>query len=557
MNSRPPLAGLAAIAILRGCAGPASLPQVRETTERHKAQIERLSAAPPAADSSPVRYSEGSWIAVRRIERAERDFGRDKADQLQIEVNQQFSSLNDVSGAIAALTGLPVLVGADVLAPGTSAAAPAAPPLQPPLPMAMPGGGPLPPGFPPPALRAPPPPPVITAASPIAVNYSGSLTGLMNLVAAYYGVHWKTNGASLRFFLLDSRTFRIAALPGDTRLSSSVDTGVSTGAGAAAAGGAGGGAGGGSHAGSTSNSSGVTYSGLSVWAALEASVRQMLGAAGKVVASPATGTITVTDTPAVLERVADFIEDQNRSLNRQVSVMVRVLSVELNEGESYGIQWDLVYRNLAAHSPYAIGFKSAATSADGVGNLVLSAPSSAGSRWAGTQAMISALSTQGRVTELTSATVVTLNNQAVPVNVGRRLSYLASSTTSQTANVGSSTSLVPGTVSTGFSMTLVPHIMDGKELLLQYSLDLSSLLQMKTISSGGNTIEAPDISTSSFIQRVRLQSSETLVVAGFDQDNLSAVAEGVGHPQNTLLGKRNGSEKRTMLVILIQPTVAP
>ena len=28
------------------------------------------------------------------------------------------------------------------------------------------------------------------------------------------------------------------------------------------------------------------------------------------------------------------------------------------------------------------------------------------------------------------------------------------------------------------------------------------------------------------------------------------------HPENTLMGQRNGSTKRTMLVILIQPTVA-
>ena len=149
-----------------------------------------------------------------------------------------------------------------------------------------------------------------------------------------------------------------------------------------------------------------------------------------------------------------------------------------------------------------------------------------------------------------------LQGLPVPVNVGRRISYLASSSTSQTANVGSSTSLTPGTVSTGFSLSLVPHIIDSRELLLQYAVDLSSLLRMQTISSGGSTIEAPDVSTSSFIQRVRLASNETLVVAGFDQDNLSAVAEGVGHAENTLMGKRNGTAKRTMLVITIQPTLA-
>jgi type II secretory pathway component GspD/PulD (secretin) len=106
-------------------------------------------------------------------------------------------------------------------------------------------------------------------------------------------------------------------------------------------------------------------------------------------------------------------------------------------------------------------------------------------------------------------------------------------------------------------MSLVPHILDGKDMLLQYNLDLSSLLQMKSITSGGATIETPDISTSNFIQRVRIQSGETLVVAGFDHDNLSAVANGIGSAKNTAFGSRNGSTTRTVLVVLIQPNVAP
>ena len=556
------IAAAVAIGLLAACAGPASQRVANERTQAGRAQIEQLMAArEPTGPVSPVSYSDRSWIALRKVERAARDQGKEKTDAVQVEINQHFQSLNEVAGAVSALTGLPVVVGADVLAPGGQAPSPASPsaPALPSLPVGLPPGlrppgGPLPPVFAPPmaaanaALAAP-----IGPYPPFAANYAGSLTGFMNLVAAYYGAFWKVDGASLRFYVLDSRTYRIAALPGDTRLSSSVDAGggATTGGASAAAG-----ATPATQSASTNNSTGVGFNGLSVWAAIETAVKQMLGPAGKVVASAATGTITVTDTPTVLDRVSDYIEDQNKSLNRQVSVHVRVLSVELDEGESYGIQWDLVYAKLAAASPYAIGFKTAETTAEGAGTLILSAPATSTSRFAGTSALISALSTQGRVTELTSATVVTLNNQPVPVNVGRRISYLASSSTSQTANVGSSTSLTPGTVSTGFSLSLVPHIIDSRELLLQYAVDLSSLLRMQTISSGGSTIEAPDVSTSSFIQRVRLASNETLVVAGFDQDNLSAVAEGVGHAENTLMGKRNGTAKRTMLVITIQPTLA-
>jgi type IVB pilus formation R64 PilN family outer membrane protein len=554
-----------AVCVLAGCAGPASQVVIGERTQANKAQIEKLITPPAVArESSPVAYSDRSWIPLRRVDTAPRDLGRELTDAMQIEVNQQFGNLNEIAGTVTSLSGMPVVVGSDVLSPGGQTAAagpngsgPAPIPPGAPLGIRPPGGGPLPPGFGTPLnALSPAPSGPITPNSPFTAIYSGSLSGFMNLVAAYYGVYWKTNGGTLRFFLLDSRTFRIAALPGDTRLSSSVDSGANTVAGASSGGGASAGGATPTQAASTANSTGVGFAGLSVWTAIESSIKQMLGPNGKVVASPATGTITVTDTPVVLDRVTEYVAEQNKALNRQVSVNVRVLSVELNEGETYGIQWDAVYRNLAAANPYAIGFKTAATTAEGVGNLILSAPTTSGSRWAGTSAMISALSTQGRVTELTSATVVTLNNQPVPVNVGRRVSYLASSSTSQTPNVGSTTSLTPGTVSTGFSMTLVPHIVDGKELLLQYSVDLSSLLRMKTISSGGNTIEAPDVSTSSFIQRVRLASNETLVVAGFDQDNLSAVAEGLGHAENTLMGNRGGTAKRTMLVILIQPTLA-
>jgi type IVB pilus formation R64 PilN family outer membrane protein len=549
------------VSLLAGCASsPADNAVIKAKVESSKVEVQRLLAARVTpVETSPVSYSDQSWIPLRKIEKSDRDVANAKADTVQIEINQRFGGLNDVAGAISSLTGLPVFVGSDILTQTPFGAASAAP-----FPMGnalhggapFPGipGGPMPGGFPTPlGMGSAVPTGPITVGSPFTANYSGSLTGFMNMVSAYYGVFWKTEASGLRFFLMDSKTYRIAALPGDTRLSSSVESSSNS----ASGGGGAGGPGGSTQTGTSANSTGVGYSGLSVWSALETSIKQMLGTAGKVVASPATGTITVTDTPSVLSRVTEYVNEQNRSLNRQVSVNVRVLSVELNEGENYGINWDSVYANLAsAGNPFSVALKTAFPVATGAGNLIISAPVSSASRWAGSSAMISALSTQGRVSELTSATLVTLNNQAAPVNVGRRVSYLAASATTQTPNVGSTTSLTPGTVQTGFSMTLVPHIIDGKEMLLQYSLDLSSLLVLKSITSGTSTIQTPDVSTSNFIQRVRIQSGETLVVAGFDQDNLSAVADGIGSPHNTLMGQRNGTTKRTMLVILIQPNLS-
>jgi type IVB pilus formation R64 PilN family outer membrane protein len=535
---------------------------MQSKVESSKAQAQQWLAARVApVETSPVSYSNQSWIPLRKIEKSDRDLANAKADTVQIEINQRFTGLNDVAGMISSLTGLPVFISSDVQTLGalgavsSVASIPVARPLTdgPPLP-GLPRG-PMPASFPMSLAMGSAsavPTGLITAGSPFTVNYSGSLTGFMNIVSAYYGVFWKTETAGLRFFLMDSKTYRIASLPGDTRLSSSVESSSnSTNSGGT------GSTGSSTQTGTSANSTGVGYSGLSVWSALETSIKQMLGLTGKVVASPATGTITVTDSPSVLSRVTEYVNEQNKSLNRQVSLNVRVLSVEINDGEHYGINWDSVYANLAsAANPYSVAIKTAFPVATGAGNLIISAPVSSASRWAGSSAMISALSTQGRVSELTSATLVTLNNQAAPVNVGRRVSYLAASATTQTPNVGSTTSLTPGTVQTGFSMTLVPHILGAKEMLLQYSLDLSTLLELKSITSGTSTIQTPDVSTSNFIQRVRIQTGETLVVAGFDQDNLLAVADGVGSAQNSLMGQRKGMVKRTMLVILIQPNLS-
>lgn len=554
------IASLLAIATLAGCTAPTQqVKSIEKEVSTAKVQAEQmLTRRVEPVETSPVSYSDQSWIPLRKVERLARDEASAKADTIQIEINQRFASLNEVAGVISSLTGLPVYLGSDI--PTTTAAtagavAAGAPmPAGMPFPMGAPGGvmpTPMPAGIGgiPTAAQAGP----ITANSPFTATYSGSLSGLMNLVSAYYGVNWKGEAQGLRFFVMDSKTYRIAALPGDTRLNSSVDSSSN-----ASAGGTGSGASSGAtQTGTSTNSTGVGFSGLSVWSALESGIKQMLSTGGRVIASPATGTITVTDTPSVLARVTEYINGQNSALNRQVSVNVRVLSVELTDGDNYGINWDAVYSNLAsASNPFSVALKTAFPVASGAGNIIISAPATSASRWAGSSAMISALSTQGRVSELTSSTLVTLNNQPAPVNVGRRVSYLASSSTTQTANVGATTALTPGTVQTGFSMTLVPHIIDGKEMLLQYSLDLSSLLRLSTITSGTSSIQAPDISTSNFIQRVRIQSGETLVVAGFDQDNLSAVSNGIGSAENAALGSRNGTRKRTMLVVLIQPNIA-
>ena len=79
---------------------------------------------------------------------------------------------------------------------------------------------------------------------------------------------------------------------------------------------------------------------------------------------------------------------------------------------------------------------------------------------------------------------------------------------------------------------------------------------MKTISSGGNQIQMPEVDNRIFSQSVRLRSGETLILSGFDQQAQDAKSQGVGDSKFWLLGGEGATtQNRTVVVVLITPIV--
>ena len=377
----------------------------------------------------------------------------------------------------------------------------------------------------------------------IRIDFSGgTLKALLDTVAARFGVSWKYANGNIQFFHTDTRTFQIAAVPGDAALAASVSSGASSGGG--------GGGGGGASVNANNSQNTAVKSTLSVFSSIEKAIGIMLSAEGKVVASPATGSITVSDTPDNLERIALFIDKENGALSRQVMVNVTVLAVTLTRGDNYGIQWDAVYKTLT--NKY--GLSNTLAKVPNTNAFSASILDTATSKMAGSAMMIEALSEQGRVRRETSASVVTLNNQPVPVQVAKQTSYLASSQTTQVPNVGSTTTLTPGTITTGFNMSILPNVLNNGTVLLQFSTDISSLRALRTVSSGTSSIETPETETRNFLQRVAMKSNETLIISGFEQTDDNLNQQGVGTPANLLLGGSLGATtNKEVIVIMITP----
>ena len=372
----------------------------------------------------------------------------------------------------------------------------------------------------------------------------GTLAGLLDAAAARFGVFWRYEDGAVSFFYTETRTFEIRAIPGDSSLTASVASSTENGqAGGAAASG-----GDGSSATGAQNT--AVSSRLSVFGSIERSVASMLSPYGKVVASPATGSVSVTDSHDVLQRVASFIDDENKALGKQVMINVTVLAVTLNDVDNYGINWNLVYGDLKSR----FGISNTFASAPGSTGFSAGILNTAASKFAGSTVMINALSTQGKVRRETSASVATLNNQPVPVQVARQTSFLKSSSTTITANVGTATSIEPGTVTAGFNMTILPHVLANGTVMLQFSTDISALRQIRRVSSGTATIETPELDKRNFLQRVAMKSGETLVVSGFEQTDSNVENQGVGKASFPLFGGGiNASSSKEVIVILITP----
>lgn len=398
-------------------------------------------------------------------------------------------------------------------------------------------------------------------ADQISIFYKGDVSGLLNAIAARFGLSWKYSDGGVTIYHLDTRIFRVFSIPTATDVQSTVTSGTTTAmgtsGGAMGAGGASAGASGGvSGEAGTKQSTTVSLT-TSPAEDLTRSVESMLTRGkGRAFFSKSNATLTVTDTPEVLDRIALLVDELNANATTQVLLNIKVVSVQLNDSDELGIKWDLIYTNLAQE--YGLGLTNGfQNSADAVSGSVSILQGS--SRFSGSNLVVNALAKQGVVSMVTQPSVTTLNLEPVPVQVATQTGYVAQTQT--TISGGSSdfaqTSRTPGTVTTGFNMNLLPYVLpDAETVLLQFSMQMAAPPTIRSIGDETNLIEIPEVASRTFSQKVKLRSGETLILSGFDQTANRSDKSGVGSPRNWLFGGgRRATHGREVIVVLITPII--
>ena len=393
------------------------------------------------------------------------------------------------------------------------------------------------------------------------VDFSGALSQFLNQMSAHFNVSWEYTGGEIRVFRSVTRTFTVHALPSTIDLKSTL-TADSTSSGGSGA------QGGGATAGSNQKvNSAVT---VEIWKDISGAVNTIVGSSGHVSTAVSTGTITVTAPPQIISRVQAYLDGQNERLNKQVAVSVQVLNVSVRDTDNYGFDLNAVFSRAGQYGLSLAGpAASVPATAGAFGFTVLSQKPVLGGDVSGSKAIIEALSTAGRVTVKTTASVTTLNGVPAPLQVANTRGYVQNVSVSDGTTTGGSgaavsrTQLQTSTVTTGFSLSLLPRIdSESNGLLLQFGINISELngpndgFNDFSTKDGSTRVQLPNINSRNFVQQAFVPNGATLVLAGFEQTSNTGNRSGVGSPGFMGLGgNQGGSANRDMIVILMTPVV--
>jgi len=233
------------------------------------------------------------------------------------------------------------------------------------------------------------------------------------------------------------------------------------------------------------------------------------------------GLVTVSGTASQIRRISAYLEDMMRRLHKQVMIDVKILSVQLDNSKSTGVDWSQLYNfqnvtanyeRLVEHGASEIEDNVITEYGDGIST------SSHFFRLSGSvslQNVINFLNTQGNVSSMSNPKITTLNNQPAIFSSGDQLYYKIIQSVSQVSTGGSATGQneVVKSVFAGVLLDITPEITDENEIILKINPSISSVNSTMQTDDGVRVIP-PDLKKQQMSAVVKLRDGERIVLGG-------------------------------------------
>jgi len=376
------------------------------------------------------------------------------------------------------------------------------------------------------------------------VDYSGKLRGLLDIAASKSGVWWKyVDGRGIIFYRSETKTFYLPALAnkstGGGKISANSN---SSGAGTSSSSPSSSSSSGGGGISSMGGSNASTEFEVDIWGDLKKTA-ETVAAGGKVDVNPSAGSVTVTGTPTQVRNIEEWIKPLTDNLSQQVSITLDVFTVKVKAEENYNWNPSVLFKSLSGKWGVNLTGPQAPAIVSGTNPLnltasILSTATGGLAQFSGSQFAYNALSSLGDVAQVMHQTVVTLNGRPAPMQMADIEGYLASQTPSASVAVGATPlppSLTPGSLTTGFTATFIPKVVNGKIFL---AMDMTSSNNNGFGQAGTSTsfIQTPNYSQNTFQQSAMLTPGASLMLTSVQQHNGKSNRNGVGSPSNYVVG---------------------
>ncbi len=280
---------------------------------------------------------------------------------------------------------------------------------------------------------------------------------------------------------------------------------------------------------------------------------------GRVIVNPESGTVAVVGTASQHKRVAQWLEQIQQRVDKQIVIEAVITEIMLNERYERGIDWNILRQNGLIAGLSVQGTTTV--------NPVLTINAMRNTNNSDTSVVLRLLEEFGKTSVLSSPRVVTMNQQAAVLKVIDNRVYFTTdvqtSAPTQNSPAFSTFTTKVQTVPVGFLMTVTPHIADNNAVQIRVRPTLSRIvgfvqdpnpaLQQLNIVS-----RVPEVQTRELESILRLKSGEMALLGGLRQkETRSSERDIPGSPQalEWVTQSEAREQNHAELVILLKATV--
>jgi len=288
--------------------------------------------------------------------------------------------------------------------------------------------------------------------------------------------------------------------------------------------------------------------------------------ADDVIINPIAGTVTITATEMQHHLIQAYLDEVQRSVQRQVMIEATIVEVTLSDQYQGGIDWSRLGVSGELNLTQSLIGASSPITNFSPGSLTIGLTNQPT-----TSETIKLLNQFGNTRVLSSPKLMALNNQTALLKVVDNIVYF--NITAQPAILISNTvgaqqstfTTTAQTVPVGVVMSLTPQINENGQVTLTVRPTITRVLSFvndpnPALAAAGVTSPVPQIQTREMESVLQLVSGQTAVLGGMMQDTIQRTRNavpGIGNIPGIreLFSSRNDSDTKSELVIFLRPTV--